>query len=148
MNEMDLQQAIRTPDFVNKFRTDEITALLTGKFSPGKVPYLHTVTLEDGSRIVLRFTDTIRYMLDAKLKRRTDRQSYLSYMELCVFPVGMKAYCKTFDAKLVLIAAPVDHALAKHQKNLADLCGIAEMYGIDLTARTSWSTVYDANYKK
>lgn len=148
MNEMDLQQMIRTTDFVNQFRTAEMTELLRGKFTRGKTPYLHTVFLSDGSRIVLRFTDTVRYMLDAKLKRRTDRQSYLSYMELCVFPAGLKGYCKTFDAKLVLITAPVDAALKKHQQNLDALRAEAGKFEIDLTAPESWSTVFDANYNR
>jgi hypothetical protein len=148
MNEMDLQTAIRTPDFVNKFRSDEITALLTGKFSPGKVPYLHTVTLPDGSKIVLRFTNTIRYMLDSKLKRRTDRESYLSYMQLIVQPVGMKAYHKVFEPKLILIEAPTEKAAAKHAKALADLKEIAATYGISLESPNDWSTVFDENYKK
>ena len=147
MNELELQQLIRTPTFANRFRSDEVTELLRGKFARGRTPHLHTVTFADGSRLVLRFTDTIRYMLDSKLKRRTDRQSYLSYMELCVFPAGIKGYCHTFDAKLVLIAAPVDGALKKHQENLNLLREEAAKYEIDLSTPGSWSTVFDENYK-
>lgn len=147
MNEMELQQLIRTPDFVNCFRSGEITEFLRGKFVADRMPHMHTVTLSDGSRLALRFTNTIRYLLDSKLKRRTDRQSYLSYMELRVFPVGLKGYCKTFNDKLILIAQPMEANLKKHQDNIALLTAEAEKYGIDLTVPNSWSTVYNENYK-
>lgn len=149
MNDAALQLAIRTPAFAEKFRSNsEVTALLTGRFKPEKVSWLHTATLEDGSRIVLRFTNTIRYMLDSKLQRRTDRQSYLSYMELCVFPVGMKAYCKVYEPKMVLIAAPTEQAAAKHARNIESLKEQAAVYGINLDNDNDWSTVFNENFKK
>ena len=150
MNDQTLQELIRDSNaFFAAFRKDDsIINFLKGKFTPGKVPYMHTVHLEDGSKVCVKFVDTIKYLLDSKLQRRPDRDSHLCYYEVSVYPLGMKAYTKVFDAKAVPSQPPKDVALVKHQKNLAKVKELAEKLEIDLSVPGAWCTMYSENYNK
>lgn len=120
---------------------------LSGHFSEGRTPYLHVVTLPDGCTVTFKFVDTIKFLLDAKLQRRPDRRSYLSYLEVTIQNPAEKAVSRAFDVKLIPIKAPVDHAAIKHEEHLSKLVDFALKFNIDLSNRERWSVVYDENYK-
>lgn len=150
MNDTIIQELIRDKDafFIALRKNDEIFDVLRGRFAPGKVAHAHTVTLEDSSRICFKFFDTIKYLIDSKLQRRPDRDSFLCYFEVCVYPAGQKAYCRVFDAKTVPCQPPKDVAKAKHEKNIAKLKEVADKLSIDLTDPSSWCNVYCETYNK
>ncbi len=149
VNEVTLQLLIRDSNafFAAFSKGKEIKEFLTGKFSEGHQPYLNVVNLSDGSKICVKFVNTIKFLLDYKLKRRTDGESHLSYWEVMVYPAGMKAYSKTFDAKLIPIKVSKDEALAKNEAGLKRLYDIASGFGITLDTPAKWCIRYDESYK-
>lgn len=147
MTQIELQALIRDEAaFISAFRKDTFPAILAGKFAPGRVPYMHTVTLEDGSRIVLKFTNTVKILLNSKLQPIFGKESFLSYFEVIVAPVGMKAYVKTFDPKQIVWAPSKANAQVKHDANIALLVEEAAKFGIDLSVPANWNTAYSENY--
>jgi len=148
MTDAELKALIATPEeFFNAFRKGTIAEALNGKFSTPRIPRRHEVTI-DGSLIVVKFIDTVKYLLDAKMRRIHGRDSLLSYIEVVVVPEGAKPTVKLFDVKQIVIGVPRETFEAKHTANLVKLVEFAKLYGINLTDAAAWVRVYDENYKK
>lgn len=151
MTDSDLSAAIENPEtFFSLIRSKkgEATKVLAGRFEVDKKPYLHAVTLEDGSKITFKFVDTIKYLLDHKMRRIHGRDSFLSYLEIIAQPAGKKAYSRTFDIKQVVIAVPRETSEAKHRLNVAKLAMLGQTYEIDLTPVDAWYRIYDESYRR
>lgn len=140
-------QAILTDQdaFKRAFRQNEVRALLKGHFTIGRTPYIHQVMLPNGSQVRLKFVATIKQILNSKGKPVYGKESFLSYMEVTVAPVGQKAYCFSVDVTQVVWGTSKSKALEKHNVAVAALSAVAENLGITL-ADQSWSTVYTENY--
>lgn len=132
--------------FKRALRKDEVIALLTGKFTPGRTPYIHVFTFPNGSQLRLKFYDTVKEILNSKGKPVSGKESFLSYIDVTVAPVGMKAYCFTTDVKQIVWGTSKSKATEKHAEALALLAAEAAKFGINLEAQTSWATVYTENY--
>jgi hypothetical protein len=125
---------------------NEVVELLAGKFSKGRTPYIHQVTLPSGAQIRLKFYDTVKQILNSKGKEVPGKESFLSYLEVTVIPFGAKAYCFTVDVNQVVWGTSKSGATAKHATNLTNLIGQATELGIDLSEQGAWATVYSENY--
>lgn len=144
------KKAFRKVDSANRtFSTDDknpIVTLLKGKFGPGRTPYMHQVTLPDGTRIVLKFTNTIKEVLNSKGKAVAGKESFLSYFEVIVSPVGQKAYMYSQDVTQTVWGTSRSKAELLHQRSIDELVQFAATFGIDLTAPDSWNTVFTQTY--
>lgn len=148
MNDAELKALIATPEeFITAFRKGTLAEALNGKFVTPKIPRRHELNV-DGSLVVVKFIDTVKYLLDAKMRRIHGRDSLLSYIEMCVVPEGAKPTVKVFDVKQIVIGVPRETFEAKHTTNLVKLVEFAKSYGINLTASDAWVRVYDESYKK
>jgi len=132
--------------FKRAFRKDETAAFLKGNFKQGRTPYIHQVTFPDGSQVRLKFYDTVKEILNSKGKPVYGKESFLSYIDVTVAPVGSKAYCFTTDVKQIVWGTSKSQATEKHAESIAALTAQAEALGIDLSAPTAWATVYTENY--
>lgn len=135
-------------DFFNAVRKGTLIEALTGRFKPGRLAYMHTVELDDGSKVVFKFIDTVKYIRDAKGRRIHGRDSFLSYLEVFAIPAGQKPSNRMYDIKQVVIGVPREEFEAKHKANLLKLVEFAKPYGIDLADSGAWARIYNENYKK
>ncbi len=152
MTDLKLQELMTTDKdaFFSLVRSDEAAAFfksIPGNWVLGRKPYLHDFKLSNGAKITFKFVNTIKWLLDAKMRRIHGRDSFLSYVEITAHPVGQKPFAQTFDIKQVCIAVPREKSEAKHLTNVAKLVARAADYGIELSATESWSTVYNESYK-
>jgi hypothetical protein len=131
--------------FKRAFRKDETLALLTGKFVPGRTPYIHVFTFPDGSQLRLKFYDTIKQILNTKGQPVYGKESFLSYLDVTIAPAGQKAYCFSMDVSQIVWGTSKSKAQVKHAEALAALTATATALGIDLEP-TAWATVYTENY--
>ena len=115
---------------------------LPAKFGPGIKPYLHVMTLDDGSQVSIKFIDAIKERRDVKFKIIPGKESFMSGYEISVKPISSKAYAKTFNLGKVLSTPQRVECTAKHKAKLENLRAIAAQYGIDLSSPDSWATVY------
>jgi len=145
----ELKALLTNPEALfTELRKDTTLEALKGRFVQGeKVKNFHTATLEDGTKIAFRFIDCIKFLLDVKMKKIYGRDSFLSYLEITVYPAGAKAFTKVFDVKQVVQGVSKPKAYEKHSVNLAKLVDIATKAGIDLTSQDSWSRTYVESYK-
>lgn len=142
-----LQSILKDQDsFKKAFRKDETAALLKGKFAPGRTPYIHQVTFDDGSQLRLKFYDTIKIILNSKGQPVYGKESFLSYLDISVLPAGSKGYSYTADVKQLVWSTSKSKALEKHNEALGLLKAQADALGIDLSSPTSWATVYTENH--
>lgn len=125
---------------------NDVVALLNGQFRQGRAPYIHQVTLPDGSQIRMKFVDTVKKIFNSKNVEQVGKESYLSYLEVTVAPAGSKAYFFTCDVKQVVWGMAKSKATAEHEQNLTDLKITADEVGIDLTPKDAWFRVYSENY--
>lgn len=124
----------------------DFVQLVTGKFQPGRTPYLHRYLMEDGSELRLKFVDTVKTVLNSKLQVISGKESFLSYLEVIVAPKGKKAYCKSLYVNQIVWAPQKSQALEKHTVHIEDLKKIGIALGINLDSPDSWSTTYTENY--
>lgn len=155
MTDLELQELMKTDreGFFSKVRSDEGAAYFKsapGNWVLGRKPYLNEYQLVDGSKITFKYVNTLKWLLDAKMRRIHGRDSFLSYVEITAHPVGQKPYSRIFDVKQVCIGVPREVSEAKHIANVAKLMERAADYGINLTDRDSdaWQKVYDESYKE
>jgi hypothetical protein len=142
-----LQDALKDQDsFKRMFRKEETANLLNGLFTVGRAPYIHQVVFEDGSQLRLKFYDTIKVILNSKGQPVFGKESFLSYIEISVLPAGGKGYSYTVDPKQIVWGISKTKAQEKHDQALQLLKDQASAFGIDLSAPTSWATVYTENY--
>lgn len=159
MNNDTLQVLIRDQDAFKKafrkvnpdrvFSTDpknELVSFLKGQFKPGRVPYLHEVTLPNGSKIRLKFVDTVKKLFNSKNIELVGKESFLSYIEITVLPVGIKGYCYTTDVHQIVWGLSRSKAKLQHDVKIASITAQAEELGIDLTAAGAVCTLYSENY--
>lgn len=125
---------------------NDVFALIAGQFKQGRMPFIHQVTLPDGSQIRLKFYNTVKKLFNNKNVELIGKESYLSYLEVTVAPVGMKAYCWTMDVQQVVWGTSKKAATVKHEAALENLKATADDLQIDLSAPASWATVYTENY--
>jgi hypothetical protein len=125
---------------------NEVVELLKGNFGLGRTPYIHQVVLPDGSQIRLKFYNVIKQILNSKGKEVPGKESFLSYLEVTVAPIGLKAYYFTVDVEQIVWGTSRSKASVKHDEKLKDLVRQATDLGIDLSAPGSWTTVYSENY--
>lgn len=125
---------------------NEVVELLKGNFGLGRTPYIHQVVLPDGSQIRLKFANVVKQILNSKGKEVPGKESFLSYLEVTVAPVGLKAYCFTVDVEQVVWGTSKSKAQVVHDKNLADLNAQAIELGIDLSAPGAWNLTYSEVY--
>ena len=125
---------------------NEVYKLIAGQFRPGRVPFVHQVVLPDGSQIRVKFTNTIKKIYNSKNVELTGKESYLSYYEVIVAPVGQKAYSWTSDVNQIVWGASPSKAREKHAICIKALVAEARGLKIDLEEPTSWNTIYSENY--
>ena len=118
----------------------------SGLFVDGRVPFVKTIDLPDGSSIRLKFVDTIKNVLNSKLAPTLGKESFLSYLEVSVFPAGLKGYSFTLNVNQVRWKTSKNAATVEHQKNLEVLIEFAAALGISLASPDSWCTVYSQTY--
>ena len=135
-------------DFADACRRGDFLAGLAGRFEVGKMPHLHVASLEDGSTIGIKFVNTVKHLIDSKLKQIPGRESYLSYYEISGTPFCQKTHVHVFNVKQVRVMTPRIDAAAKHAENLDKLRELATSIGINLDNPESWSTVYSENHKQ
>ncbi|MBT9137771.1 MAG: hypothetical protein DDT31_00310 [Syntrophomonadaceae bacterium] len=128
------------------FRKDETFALLKGHFTPGRVPYVHKIVFPDTSQLCLKFYNTVKQALNTKGQSIYGKESFLSYMEVSIAPVGKKAYCFSLDVNQVAWGASKSKATKKHAIHIASLVGMATTLGIDLSIPSAWATIYTESY--
>jgi hypothetical protein len=137
-------------EFKKAFRkadeTNEVVPLIKGTFVQGRTPYIHVAKLPDGSEIRLKFYNTVKKLFNSKNVELIGKESFLSYLEVTVAPVGIKGYFYTTDVVQVVWAPSRTKALVKHEAAIANLLAQAAALGIDLSAPTSWATTYTENY--
>ena len=125
---------------------NEMIALLKGNFGKGRTPYIHQVVLPDGSQIRLKFFNVIKQILNSKGKEVPGKESFLSYIEVTVAPIGLKAYYFTVDIEQIVWGTSRAKAQVKHDVKLAELVAQAADLGIDLNVPGSWNTIYSESY--
>lgn len=125
---------------------NSLVGLLKDKFVAGRAPYIHQVILPNGSQIRLKFTNTIKKILNSKGKEVPGKESYLSYAEVTVAPVGVKAYCYTTDLNQIVWGVSPSKATTKHTSCLNNLIQDAADLGINLNPAEAWNTIYSENY--
>ena len=125
---------------------NEMIALLKGNFGLGRTPYIHQVVLPDGSHIRLKFYNVIKQILNSKGREVPGKESFLSYLEVTVAPIGLKAYCFTVDIEQIVWGTSRVNAQVKHDKKLNELIAQALELGIDLSAPGAWNTIYSETY--
>lgn len=136
-NEILAKKAIKNP---------EVLSVLKGTFGPGRTSYLHTTKLPNGTEVRLKFTNTVKQILNSKGKEVPGKESFLSYFEVIVLPSAGKGFCFTSDVTQVVWAPLKSKAVLKHQEALNSLIQFGESVQIDLSAESSWNTLYSQNY--
>jgi hypothetical protein len=143
----DLQALLSDPAaFRRAFRKAELVALLKDQFRQGRTPYIHQVTLPNGSQIRLKFVNTIKKLFNSKNVELIGKESYLSYYEVTVAPIGQKAYCFTLDVSQIVWGTAKSRATLKHAQVIEALTMIGAEFGIDLSDPVKWSTTYSEIY--
>lgn len=143
MNIDDLQVLVREQDaFRRVFRKPEVTELIKGQFRKGRTPYIHQVTLPDGSQIRLKFYNTVKQIRNSKGQEVMGKESYLTYLEVSVAPAGAKGYFYTTDVSQVVWGTSRSKATVKRDADLEALVAIGTELGIDLSAPESWCSTY------
>ena len=127
-------------------RENEIVALIKGQFVEGRLPSIHQVTLPDGTQIRLKFVDTVKKIFNSKNVEQLGRESYLTYLEVSVLPVGVKGYYFTTDVVQNTWLPVKSKATVKYEVQKAKLLADAEALGIDLSKPGAWHTAYTQNY--
>lgn len=143
------RRAFRKTDGDRTFSTDpknEIIALLKGQFRQGRTPYIQQVTLPDGSQIRLKFYNTIKQIRNSKGQEVMGKESFLSYLEISVAPIGLKGYFYTTDVQQVVWGTSKSKAEVKHDVAITNLIAQGTELGIDLSAPTAWCSIYTENY--
>lgn len=125
---------------------NELIELIANNFGIGRTPYIHQVVLPDGSQIRLKFHDTIKEVLNSKGKAVPGKESFLSYLEVTVMPIGAKGYTFTVDIQQCVWGVSKTKAREKHDANIADLVAQATELGIDLSSPTAWDRIYSESY--
>ncbi len=125
---------------------DDIVSLLKGKFQPGRLPYIHQVTLPDSSQIRIKFYDTVKKLFNNKNVELTGKESFLSYVEVSVLPKGQKGYSYTTDVLQVVWGTSKSAAIVKHKLAIDALISQGADLGIDLSSPSAWCTTYSENY--
>jgi len=149
MNLDTLQAAISKSipdDFKRVLRKEETVSVLKGNFAPGRAPYIHQAVFPNGSKVSLKFYNTVKEILNSKGKPVYGKESFLSYVEVTVAPVDQKAYCFSVDVKQIVWGTSKSRAQAAHTVNIDELTQFGADLGIDLSAPASWATVYTQNY--
>ena len=143
MNIDDLQVLVREQDgFRRAFRKPEVVELIKGQFRKGRTPYIHQVTLPDGSQIRLKFYNTIKQIRNSKGQEVMGKESYLTYLEVSVAPAGSKGYFYTTDVSQVVWGTSRSKATVKRDADLDALKAVGTELGIDLSAPESWCATY------
>lgn len=119
---------------------------MSGLFVDGRAPFVKVIELPDGSSIRLKFVDTVKHVLNSKLAPTLGKESFLSYLEVSVFPAGIKGYSFTLNVNQVRWKTSKSSATIEHQKNLGVLVDFASALGIDLSTQDAWCTVYSQTY--
>ena len=126
--------------------SDELIKSTKGLFIEGRVPFIKVLELPDGSSIRLKFVNTIKNVLNSKLAPTLGKESFLSYLEVSVFPAGLKGYSFTLNVNQVRWKTSKTSATIEHQKHLNVLDQFAAALDIDLMSPDSWCTVYSQTY--
>lgn len=119
---------------------------ISGKFVQGRTPFISVLELADGSSIRLKFVNTIKNVLNSKLVPTIGKESFLSYLEVSVFPAGFKGYSFTLDVNQVRWKTAKSVAEVVHATKIAALVAFADAVQIDLSKNESWCTVYSQTY--
>lgn len=123
-----------------------ISLLIKDQFKIGRAPFVHQVTLPDGSQIRLKFYNTIKNILNSRGQIIQGREAYLSYVDVTVAPVGGKALFYTSEVKLYRWGSRKSEATTQHEAALNELKAFANRLGIDLSSPSTWCTIYTENY--
>ena len=156
----DLQKLVSSvypEDFKKAFRKTEsrddssahkngMFALLKGNFVQGRTPFIHQVTLPDGSQIRIKFYNVVKHIRNSKGQEVMGKESFLSYIDVSVHPVNKKGYSFTADVVQVVWGTSKSKAQEKHTLALNKLNELAVDLGIDLSNPASWCSTYSENY--
>ena len=126
--------------------SDELIKSTKGLFIEGRVPFIKVLELPDGSSIRLKFVNTIKNVLNSKLAPTLGKESFLSYLEVSVFPAGLKGYSFTLNVNQVRWKTSKTSATIEHQKHLNVLVQFAAALDINLMSPDSWCAVYSQTY--
>lgn len=148
MNMFDLQSLLSNEVEIRKaIRSDEVAALLKGKFETGRLPNIYQVTFPDGGQLRLKFYDTVKRIYNNKGVEQLGRESYLSYVEISVLPAGVKGYFFTILVQQVTWAPSHAAARSKHDHFLSRIKEtVATPFGIGENEPIVWTTTYTENY--
>lgn len=91
------------------------------------------LTLPDGSKIRLKFFNTVKTIQNSKLQDIPGRESFLSYIDVAVMPAGEKAYSFNIDIKLHPWGHSRSSAMSAHAESIQNLISKAKILGIELT---------------
>jgi hypothetical protein len=140
-----LEKFIRDEDaFTKAFKHKLTDPNKLGKDCYGWDEKLNTFGLvtPNGSRVLLRFYDTVKPIFDYQNVEVPGKESFLSYLEVVVYPVGMKAYLFRSDLRQVVWGDAKTAAKVKHDHGLFLLGVKAKALGFELT-EANWRHNYD-----
>lgn len=100
------------------------------------------IMLPGGSRLQMRFYDTIKPIFDYQNVEVPGKESFLSYIEVSAFPTGMKAYLFKSDLRQAVWGDAKTTAKVKHDHGLFLLTTKAKALSIELGA-DQWCKAYD-----
>lgn len=143
----DLEALFETEASAKKAIKDpEVLQVLAGSFGQGRTSYLHTMKFPGGTELRLKFVNTVKQILNSKGKEVPGKESFLSYLEVTVIPVGQRGFIFSSAVTQVVWAPSKTKANEKHENALNALRAVGEVLGLDLSTQGAWSTVYSQSY--
>lgn len=102
------------------------------------------LNLLDGSYVRIKFFDTVKRIRNAYGIEIPGKESFLSYLDVAVMPVGIKGYTFTMDVSQHPVAYAKGRPPAKesHAKSIEKIVAKADKLGIDLSAEDAWETYF------
>ncbi len=148
MNITDLEDLVQNQaEFRKAFRKTEFIELVKGQFKEGRLPFIHQVTLTNGAQIRFKFYDCIKRIYSTKGLELSGKESFLSYLEVAVLPIGIKGYSFIVNQAQIVWGESKSAAQVKHTEQLATLLELAAEVGIDLSDPKSWCSIYSEDHK-
>jgi hypothetical protein len=141
----ELEQAIQNDEGFTKTFKHKLTSadkLGSGSWAWNDERKAFVLETPNGSTMRLRFFDTVKPIFDYMNVEVPGKESFLSYIEVVVYPLGKKAYMFKSDLRQVVWGVSKKAAQVKHDHGLYLLGLKAKALGFELTAE-SWAHNYD-----
>jgi len=131
-------------EFTSYFKKRAVTEKMGFGFWKPDGKRSHRLVLPDGSYVRLKFFDTIKEIFNSKNVPVPGRESFFSYLEVSVMPIGIKGYSFNVDVAQHVMAPVRGKPTAKslHAESISKLVEKATALGIDLSQPGSWETYY------